>query len=72
MFADDTNIFISGCNLENLVLTANNELKEISNWFAANLLSLNAKKTNCILIRNKKNPSDIQLTINNEKNYSSL
>ena len=32
MFVDDTNIFISGHNLEKLILglTVNNELKEIS------------------------------------------
>jgi len=42
-------------------------LKEISNWFAANLLSLNVKKkTNYILFADKKS-SDIHLTINNEK-----
>jgi len=56
VFADYTNIFISGCNWENLVLTANNELKEISNWFAASLLSLDVKKTNYILFGNKKTP----------------
>ena len=46
MFADDTNIFISGhnLNLQNLNLTANIELKKISDWFSANLLSLNIKK----------------------------
>jgi hypothetical protein len=66
MFADDTNILISGPSLEGLTITANNELKEISNWFCVNLLSLNIQKTNYILFGNKKF-SDISLLINNEK-----
>ena len=66
MFADDTNIFISGHNLDDLTKTANNELNEISDWFSANLLSLNIKKTNYILFGHKK-LADISLVIKNEK-----
>jgi len=66
MFADDTNIFISGQSLELITETANNELDKISSWFSANLLSLNIKKTNYILFGNKK-LLDISLFINNEK-----
>jgi hypothetical protein len=66
MFADDTNIFISGKNLNNIATITNNELNIINTWFSANLLSLNIKKTNYILFGNKKHP-DISLSINNEK-----
>jgi hypothetical protein len=66
MFADDTNIFISGKNLNNIATITNNELNIINTWFSANLLSLNIKKTNYILFVNKKHP-DISLSINNEK-----
>ena len=55
MFADDTNIFISGHNLDNLILTLNSELEVANDWFSANLLSLNIKKTNHIIFGNKKN-----------------
>jgi len=65
MFADDTNIFISGKNLTNITSITNAELKNISIWFSANLLSLNIKKTNYILFGNKKHP-DVSLSINNE------
>lgn len=65
MFADDTNIFISGSNLDNLTSMANSELKEISSWFSANLLSLNIEKTNYILFGNKK-LANIPVSINNE------
>ena len=53
MFADDTNIFISGDNLDNLTSVVNIELSKISSWFSANLLSLNIKK-NYILFSNQK------------------
>lgn len=65
MFADDTNIFINGKNLLKLTEIANNELDKINNWFSANLLSLNIKKTNYILFGNKK-LNDIPLAINKE------
>ena len=45
MFADDTNIFLSDRNIENLFTKMNNELSKISNWFKANKLSLNTSKT---------------------------
>ena len=62
MFADDTNIFISGKNLNNIATITNNDLNIINTWFSANLLSLNIKKTNYILFGNKKYP-DISLSI---------
>lgn len=66
MFADDTNIFISGKNLDFITHIINSELTTVSTWFNANLLSLNIKKTNYILFSNKTNP-DIQILIGNEK-----
>jgi hypothetical protein len=66
MFADDTNIFISGDNLDNLTSVVNTELSTISLWFSANLLSLNIKKTNYILFSNKK-LHDISIIIGSEK-----
>jgi hypothetical protein len=54
MFADDTNLFIKEKSIEKLTETANLELSKISKWFKLNKLSLNIKKTNFILFRNKK------------------
>jgi hypothetical protein len=65
MFADDTNMFISGRNLLDLTNTANIELGKISSWFSTNLLSLNIKKTNYILFGNRR-LSAINLLINGE------
>ena len=45
MFADDTNLFISGKDHKNLFNIMNNQLELIDDWFAANKLSLNVQKT---------------------------
>ena len=45
MFADDTNLFFSHRNISTLFLTVNNELHKTGEWFKANRLSLNIKKT---------------------------
>ena len=45
MFADDTNLFFSHHDIKTLFDTVNNELSKIRQWFIANRLSLNAKKT---------------------------
>ena len=44
MFADDTNFFYSHHQIKTLFETVNCELKNISQWFRANKLSLNIKK----------------------------
>ena len=43
-FADDTTIYHSDCDIDNLTLTLNHELKNIYNWLCANKLCLNVKK----------------------------
>jgi retron-type reverse transcriptase len=53
MFADDTNLFFSGCNSTELVKIVNAELESINKWFKLNKLSLNVKKTNFIKFGNK-------------------
>ena len=50
LFADDTTCFYSHKNVNILCETVNKELKEICNWFKANKLSLNAKKTNLMFL----------------------
>lgn len=68
LFADDTNIFASNKSYEKLVQQLNLELVHVNDWFAANKLSLNIKKTNYILFSShrKKLPlTEIPLLINN-------
>ena len=49
MFADDTNVFLSGKDVTKLYSLANDELVRVTDWLAANKLSLNINKTKCIL-----------------------
>lgn len=64
LFADDTNILFSHHDPKKLEDTINNELLHISNWFKLNKLSLNIKKTNYIIFKNKhSNKPNINLNI---------
>ena len=45
MFVDDTNLFISHSDINILIEKMNKKLTNVSNWFNANKLSLNVKKT---------------------------
>jgi hypothetical protein len=49
-FADDTSFYISSNNIHNLYLNANIEINKLYDWFCANKLSLNPKKTKYIHI----------------------
>ena len=53
MFTDDTNLFYSHKNIGNLFFTMNDELVKINEWFKANKLSLNIKKTKLTLFHKK-------------------
>ena len=70
MFADDTNLIISDSNLQRLITTINIELSHISSWFKANKLSLNIKKTNYIIFKNKhsnRKYENINISIDNNE-----
>ena len=49
LFADDTNVFVSGKNLKELIININRELTNVDIWFRANKLSSNIEKTNFML-----------------------
>ena len=64
LFANDTTFQISGTNMEQLFHNANTELKKAAEWFSANKLTLNIKKTKYILFRPKSAKIDFnQLTL---------
>ena len=46
MYADDATLLCDINNIQNLEITLNAELLKITDWLAANKLSLNASKTN--------------------------
>ncbi len=50
LFADDTTLLYSDPDIASKMDTINNELNEINNWFRANKLSVNASKTNYMIL----------------------
>ncbi len=67
LFADDTNILISGPNLETITHELNNELLTIQDYFNANKLSLNTSKSNFMIVPPKPNSSPTTtIEINNQ------
>ena len=65
LFADDTNIFCSGYDLQELSTLFTNELKKLKDWFAVNLLSLNVAKTNYMVFSKTNNVQHLKIEINN-------
>ena len=54
MYADDSNFFVAGKNIDDLVCSINTELKNIMNWMNINKLSVNAAKTKLMIFRPKR------------------
>ena len=68
LFADDTSLFYSHKNKTEAVITINQELAKISEWLAANKLSLNVGKSQLLIFSNKKNPENAgDIMMNGEK-----
>ena len=53
LFANDTNFFCNGPNLDELIEKNNEEMKLIYKWVSVNKLSLNIEKTNFMLFTPK-------------------
>ena len=58
LFADDTSTLLVGKNTQELQSIYNKELSVVAEWLNANKLTLNVKKSNLILFRNKKKPTE--------------
>ena len=54
LFADDTNIFLNGKDIDELVKCMNCESSKVVIWLAANKLSLNIEKTHFMIFRSKR------------------
>ena len=62
LFADDTNMFLSGLDPDQLVKMMNQEMKFVVDWLWLNKLSLNFTKTQFILFRIKKKGQKVSLS----------
>ena len=54
LFADDSNMFLSGKDPDDLIRTMNEEMVKVVDWLQINRLSLNLNKTHFILFRRKR------------------
>ena len=54
LFADDTNLFYSGKDIDELCSVVSIELDKLCIWFQVNKLSLNTSKTNFMIIHKQK------------------
>lgn len=57
LFADDTNLFKSGDNINALLKDMNSELTKVSKWFKSNQLTLNISKTHFMIFSRKYIPN---------------
>ena len=68
MYADGTVLYYSSSSVRDIEQQLNNELKRVVDWFNTNLLTLNNKKTNFMLIggsQKLKSCTDVLITIEN-------
>ena len=60
-FADDTTVFASDSDINNVHATVNRKLVGIYNWLKDHRLSLNVSKTSYMIISNQKNAIEIKI-----------
>ena len=58
IFADDTNLFASACDLKSLETLINSELEKVKEWCDVNKLSINFSKTNYMIIKSSRKTSE--------------
>ena len=70
IYADDTNLLIKGPEIKALIADLNKELEKVNDYFKANQLKLNAKKTKIVCFQKKKcnfNADEVQVVLNGER-----
>ena len=60
-FADETTVFASDSDINNVHASLNRELVGVDNWLKTNRLSLNVSKALYMIISNQKNEIDIKI-----------
>ena len=65
LFADDTNMFCTGDDIQQTMMVLTTEMNKYKLWFDRNKLSLNLSKTKYMIFGNRRIQTDIQLTIDN-------
>ena len=65
-FADDSTVTYSSDNLEQTLITMEDEFKKVLDWLNANKLIINLSKTHLMLFTNRSRPESISISVNNE------
>ena len=65
LFADDTNVFYSGVDIQTICECISRELDKLHVLLSVNKLSLNVDKTNFSLFGNRKNIDNVCISMNN-------
>ena len=60
-FSDDTTVFASDSDINNVHATVKRELVRVNNWLKKNRLSLNVSKTSYMIISDQKKALDIKI-----------
>lgn len=63
LFADDTNMTFTGCNLETIQKEMTSDLENIFEWLCANKLTLNVLKTEFMLIGSRQRLATFEASI---------
>lgn len=63
LFADDTTIYKTGKQINEIYKDMNNELEILADWFRANKLSLNISKTKCMLFSRSRPAQNEELLL---------
>ena len=70
LYADDSNLLISGNDIINTCAILNNELDKVNQWFLANKLKLNVDKTSCMIFKTKNRKIDVNRVNVNMAGYN--
>ena len=66
LYADDTSVFLSDNNIDNLILDSNDELLKINSWLISNKLIVNTRKTHYMIFTDMFIDSDtLVVSLNN-------
>ena len=63
LYADDTNIFISGRDIDTMTVLFNNDLASLGEWLRSNRLSLNLSKTHSMIFSTNRALRDSTLSL---------
>lgn len=66
VFADDTNVFCCGDNLQQMMEMVTIEMNKLKLWFDSNKLSLNLNKTKFMVFGNRNINTDVSLITDNQ------